>query len=63
MDYSKNIVYTSEALLEDLEEKEMYQFVILDGMSLRLYAEKKHLDYPKVYYKYVMLIKKLKKLL
>lgn len=63
MDYSKNIVYTSEALLEDLEEKEMYQFVILDGMSLRLYAEKKHLDYPKVYYKYGMLIKKLKKLL
>ena len=62
-DYSKSIVYTSEALLEEEEDKEMYKFVILDGMSLKLYAEKKHLDYPKVYYKYGMLIKKLKEIL
>ena len=63
MDYSKSILARSEALLDTKEEKELYHFVVLDGMSLSLYARKKHLSYGKVHYQYTLLIEKLKKLL
>ena len=63
IDYSRSVIFTSESLLTLEEEKEMYKFIILDGMSLKLYAEKKHLPYGKVYYKYALLIEKIKKIL
>lgn len=60
-DHSLDIVYKSDAFLDNEEDKEMYQFVILDGLSLKLYARKKHLSYHKVYYQYALLVEKMKK--
>lgn len=63
LDYSKSFLARSEALLDNDEDKELYRFVILDGMSLSLYARKKNLSYGKVHYQYTLLVQKLRKLL
>lgn len=62
-DYGKNIVYLSDELINEEAEKEMYRFLIMEGFSLKLYAEKKHLSYHKVYVMYARLVEKLKRLL
>lgn len=60
IDYSKSFLARTESLLSTEEERELYRFVILDEMSLSLYARKKHISYGRAYYKYKLMLKNLR---